>query len=91
MTQQALVFDASPCVALSRVVLCGLPCAYGALMERDRWKALGWFGGDHCVWCHAHANVSVELFAADVAAGIYDADGYTPAERRMQQRRGRTR
>jgi ubiquitin len=46
----------------------------------------GWLGPHHCAECAAEVERQCAQFAADVAAGKYDADGYTPADRRAQQR-----
>lgn len=58
----------------------GLPCAFGQTGE-------DWDGPHHCAACAAEVARACAAFAAAVAAGTYDADGYTPTERRAQQRR----
>ena len=57
----------------------GLTCAFG-----EPWG----IGTKHPL-CEQLANEGIAEFQTDVAAGIYDAEGYTPAERRAQQRRKR--
>lgn len=45
-----------------------------------------------CLWCRAETARFREEFQADVAAGVFDAQGYTPADRREQRRaRGETK
>lgn len=53
-----------------------LTCAFGT-----DWRAHG-----ECAGCAAFAVDLARQFAADVAAGKYDADGFTPAERRAKER-----
>lgn len=64
------------------------PCTFG---RRAFWtspiRAVGWFGPHHCDACNAETERGGAEFAAAVAAGTYDAQGYTPAERRAQQRK----
>lgn len=43
-------------------------------------------GGPHPL-CEAETERACRQFAADVAAGVYDEQGYTPLERAAQQRR----
>ena len=50
-------------------------CAFGA-----PWPC------DPCAGCVAEADRLSAQFAADVVAGRFDAEGYTPADRRRQQR-----
>ncbi len=47
----------------------------------------GYEGPEHCPACPAGVNAAVERFWEAVATGKYDADGYTPAERKAQERR----
>ena len=44
---------------------------------------------DECAGCRDYADELHRQFEADVAAGIYDAEGYTPAERKRQRQRRR--
>lgn len=53
----------------------GLACAFG-----EPWM------GPHPL-CEAEVDRSIREFHAAVARGEYDAEGYTPAERRMQAQR----
>lgn len=55
-------------------------CAFGAI-----WPC------DPCAGCQAESARLSAQFAADVAAGRYDAEGYTPAERRAQARKAKLR
>jgi hypothetical protein len=59
-----------------------LPCAYGE-------TGIGWpyIGQAHCHRCLWAIVALIRQFRRDVAAGLYDAEGYTPAERRAQQKR----
>jgi hypothetical protein len=44
---------------------------------------MAWDGARHdCAGCAAETARLSAAFAADVVAGVYDADGYTPADRR---------
>ena len=54
----------------------GLTCAFGT----------DWLAHEGCPGCAAFAADLRRQFDADVAAGTYDQDGYTPAERRAQRR-----
>lgn len=45
--------------------------------------------GRGCAACAAQTEAASQAFAAAVAAGTYDAEGYTPAERRAQAKRRR--
>lgn len=49
---------------------------------RGRWAAR-W----HCAACAADGTRLIAEYRAAQARGVYDAEGYTPAERRAQQRR----
>lgn len=40
-----------------------------------------------CLWCHAEADRLCAQFAADVASGKCDAEGFTPKDRRAQAKR----
>lgn len=57
-----------------------LPCAFGETGE-------DWDGPHHCAACHAEVERAVAVMAAARARGAYDAESYTPAERRAQARR----
>lgn len=46
-------------------------------------------GPHHCEACAAEVERSCAAFDAAVLAGTYDQDGFTPAERRAQQRKDR--
>lgn len=51
MTQLALPLE-PPCVALQVEVLDPEPCWYGQHDATSlQFKALGWFGPHHCMWC----------------------------------------
>lgn len=56
-----------------------LPCAYGQ-------TGAAWPGPHHCAACAADVAEACRSFADAVAAGTYDQDGYTPAERKAQRR-----
>lgn len=43
--------------------------------------------GQGCLWCAAESERLSEQFVADVASGKYDAEGWTPKERRAQAKR----
>jgi hypothetical protein len=58
----------------------GPACAHGQTGE-------GWLGLHHCHGCAAAVAEAVASMALARAAGEYDAEGYTPAERRAQQRK----
>lgn len=58
----------------------GPACANGQTGE-------GWMGTHHCSACASVVDAAVASMALARAAGEYDAEGYTPAERRAQQRR----
>ena len=55
----------------------GLTCKFGTPW-RDHFDSTG------CAACAAETERGCTAFAAAVAAGTYDADGYTPAERKRQ-------
>ena len=55
-----------------------IPCAFGLT---------SWSGEDHCERCHEYATAMCAQFDQDVAAGKFDSDGFTPNERKAQQRR----
>lgn len=57
-----------------------LVCAYGQ-------TGIGWEGPHHCAQCAADVEQACEQFDADVRAGKYDEQGFTPAERRAQAKR----
>lgn len=44
--------------------------------------------GEHPL-CDAYFHRITEQYIADVAAGKYDAEGYTPKERRAQQKKAK--
>ncbi len=56
-----------------------LPCAYGETGEY-------WPGPHHCEACNAAVLEAVAFMAAARARGEYDAQGYTPLERRALTR-----
>ena len=58
--------------ALERYV--STPCLYGE-------SGVGWLGPDHCGSCMLEVAADIRAFHADVQAGKYDAEGYTPRER----------
>jgi hypothetical protein len=43
--------------------------------------------GQGCIFCQAETDRAIEEFQEAVARNEYDQEGYTPAERRLQQRR----
>lgn len=55
----------------------GLTCAHGA----------PWVPGHPCAACDAFTAAARRQFAADVAAGIYDAQGFTARDRRAQAKK----
>jgi hypothetical protein len=55
-------------------------CAFGTPWARH-------VGPPGCAACAAESDRLAAAFAAAVAAGEYDAQGYTPAERRAQRTR----
>lgn len=55
------------------------PCAFGHLRDHAC--------RHHCQACAAHVDELCREFQAAVTRGDYDVEGYTPAERRAQQRR----
>lgn len=57
-----------------------LLCAFGQTGE-------DWRGPHHCAECAAEVGRACREFETAVARGDLDAQGYTPAERRAQQRR----
>lgn len=58
----------------------GLVCSFGVPMAQHH-------HGDRCPACDAAVADARRQFAAAVARGTFDAAGYTPAERKAQQRR----
>ena len=58
----------------------GPPCAFGDTGD-------GWTGRHHCAQCAAAVDAAIAFMEAARAAGTYDEDGYTPAERRALHRR----
>lgn len=79
MTPQLGLFDADPSLVCSH----GVPSwdwsqSSPTGIGKGRW---------HCPGCRAYSEQAAAEFAAAVAAGTYDREGYTPAERRKQQRR----
>jgi hypothetical protein len=78
--------EASPVTALSTWRLAP-GCSFGTPTLAGRPFAPGWGGSHHCWFCNAAVEQSCAEFAAAVARGEYDADGYTPAERRVQKKR----
>jgi hypothetical protein len=68
-------------VALSTTRVGGL-CAYGQ-------TGIGW-GGPHHYWsCYIATAEGCRQFDAAVVRGEYDAEGYTPAERRKLAKKQR--
>lgn len=63
------------------------PCSFGIETLAGSVHAPGWDGPHHCLSCAVEVARGCAQFAADVRAGKFDADGYTPAERRAQQKR----
>lgn len=45
------------------------------------------FFGAHCPDCFATMQQLLAQFEADVQAGKFDADGYTPADRKQQRKK----
>jgi uncharacterized CHY-type Zn-finger protein len=66
-------------LSFERLVGAGV-CAFGMTGE-------DWDGPHHCAQCAAEVERGCREFAEAVARGEYDAAGYTPAERKAQQRR----
>ena len=56
-------------------------------MMCDSGAGVGWDGPDHCPACHAEADRLCAQFEADVASGQFDAEGFTPKERKAQRKR----
>lgn len=83
---QGGLFDEDVVVALQTWILAP-PCAFGRRAIGGSVHAAGWLGDHHCDACCASTLRACEQFAADVRAGKYDAEGYTPAERKAQRRR----
>lgn len=83
MKQLGLSFEPA-CTAL--VLQYGrIDCAFGE-------SGIGWRGAGGAHYCHKCLILvaeAVRRFWQDVAAGIYDADGYTPAERKAQANKRR--
>ena len=74
MTQQQNLFAEAP------LAPSGLTCANGTAWASH-------FNGTGCALCAADTERTCAAFDAAVAAGIYDAQGYTPKERRALARR----
>jgi hypothetical protein len=49
--------------------------------------AFAWGGGWHCEECQAYGERLIAEYRAAQARGDYDREGYTPNERKAQQRR----
>lgn len=62
-------------------------CAFGQPTASS--KVFGWLGPDHCWWCATETLRGCAAFAAGVAAGRWDPQGYTPAERKALEKRRR--
>lgn len=78
MTEQlGLNFDAPPPPSADGPEYPELPCAFGHLRDRALFH--------HCAACTAEVERACAAFEADVAAGRYDAEGFTPAERAKQR------
>ena len=57
-----------------------LTCAFGE-------SGIGWLGPHHCHRCAAVVAEACAQFDRDVRTGKYDAEGYTPKDRRKQRKR----
>ena len=68
---------------MSRLKPSGPVCYFGRPSPIDP----EWPGPHHCAGCVAAVQQAVAAFQADVTARIYDAEGYTPAERRAEARK----
>lgn len=75
MQQIAFAFDPQPIP----VPYTGLTCAFGS-----PWGA---HGCGPCEKCHAETARGCAEFAAAVARGEFDSEGYTPNERKAQQKK----
>ena len=53
----------------------GLLCSFGSPTDNPEWD-----GPHHCAGCAAEVERMCQEFAADVAAGKFNARGYTKAE-----------
>jgi hypothetical protein len=86
MTQpgQRELFAAEPIVALQTWALAP-PCAFNQPTLYGSVYAPGWDGPHHCFWCFVEVERACRAFDADVIAGKYDQQGYTPAERRSKK------
>jgi len=69
--------------AAAELLWTSLTCAFGVPWRQH-------FKGERCPACVAAVDEGRARFAALVAAGLMDAEGYTPNERRMQAK-GRLR
>jgi len=65
---------------IDQLAMHSLVCAFGNP---------GRVGAHHCDACAAQVNEAVEWMRQARLRGEYDEEGYTPAERRAQQRRAR--
>jgi len=55
-------------------------CAFGS-------EDVAWVGPHHCASCAAAVQQATTAMQRAIARGGYDAQGYTPVERRASQRR----
>ena len=87
--EQLMLFesDPSPVTALQTWHLAP-PCGFGVPTLAGCSSAPGWIDpSSHCWRCYVDVKLACDRFDAMVAAGIYDAEGYTPAERCAQRRK----
>jgi hypothetical protein len=80
---QGNLFDAPD----DAVVELAPPCSFGSPTVAGTVHAPGWMGPHHCAHCAAETERASAAFAAAVARGEYDAQGYTPAERRQLEKK----
>jgi hypothetical protein len=84
VTVQGDLFDAP-----DAVVELAPPCMFGTPTVAGTMHAPGWTGPHHCEHCASEVERGRAEFAAAVARGEFDAQGYTPAERRQLEKRKR--
>jgi hypothetical protein len=65
----------------------GPPCSHGNQSVWGTPFAPGWQGPHHCAQCASEVDAACLRFEEGVQMGRWDAAGYTPAERRAQDRR----
>lgn len=87
MTTQMDLFESAPVSALE--IDPTLVCAFGwPIQDRSQEVPTGYGERSwHCKGCAENGERLCAAFEADVAAGKYDRDGYTPAERRAVVRK----